>query len=363
MNRRLLTIRLYIMYNLIFFVVLTFLSCSSEKKIEVEILWENNKPIALQITGPQLPQDLEVRLIQNGERLSILGEKVKSKNQTIFKPIIPFTRGLSYEVVSQSKVLREVSIPFENEMERIPKLLSVYPSLDTLPENLLKIYLKFSLSMKEGISLDNIALVDANQDTLPSVFLNLQPELWNEDQTLLTIWLDPGRIKRDLIPNLEMGAPLERSQSYKLLVSPNWEAKNENALDQAYSKQFWVTHRDSISPIPGTWLIDTPTSNTLESLTIEFNEPLDYSLLKEVFSIKSENDSLIEGEYEIGPQEKSIRFVPNISWKPGEYRIQIESRLEDLAGNNLNRPFERDLENSERPVEETEVKILRFKIN
>ena len=31
------------------------------------------------------------------------------------------------------------------------------------------------------------------------------------------------------------------------------------------------------------------------------------------------------------------------AWKAGRYRLKIESRLEDLAGNNLNRPFDRDI--------------------
>jgi len=364
MNRRLLKVRLYFLYNLIFFGTLIFSSCTQEMETDVMIHWENNKAIAFQISGSELSEELEVRLIQNGERLSILGKTEQSPNGIIFTPLIPFTRGLSYEVVSQDRVLQTVFIPFEEEEEQIPKLLSIYPNQDTLPENLLKIYLKFSLSMKEGISQEHIALMDANQDTVPSVFLNLQPELWNEDQTILTIWLDPGRIKRDLIPNLEMGAPLEQSQSYELLVSSNWEAKNENALDQDYSKRFWVTHRDSISPNPNTWIIESPTSNTFEPLTITFNEPLDYSLLNEVFSIKEENDSLIPGEFELGNHEKSIRFVPNISWKPGKYRIQIESRLEDLAGNNLNRLFERDLADSNSlPTEETPLKLIFFQVN
>ena len=40
-------------------------------------------------------------------------------------------------------------------------------------------------------------------------FLDLQPELWNAEGTVLTLWLDPGRIKRDLIPNKELGIPLK----------------------------------------------------------------------------------------------------------------------------------------------------------
>ncbi|MBN3519214.1 hypothetical protein JYB62_04300 [Algoriphagus lutimaris] len=108
-----------------------------------------------------------------------------------------------------------------------------------------------------------------------------------------------------------------------------------------------------------TWLIEIPSSNTFDSLILEFNELLDYPLLNEIFSIKGENDSSIKGEFEIGIHEKSIRFGPNISWKPGEYCIQIESRLEDLGGNNLNRLFEKDLVDAKRLLtEETPFKVI-----
>ena len=36
---------------------------------------------------------------------------------------------------------------------------------------------------------------------MKSIFLELENELWNPEHTQLTLWLDPGRIKRDLIPN------------------------------------------------------------------------------------------------------------------------------------------------------------------
>ena len=83
--------------------------------------------------------------------------------------------------------------------------MAIYPTQDTVPENLLKIYLQFSKPMREGQALRHIELLKNNRDTLPGVFLDLQPELWNVDRTTLTVWLDPGRIKRDLQPNGPIG--------------------------------------------------------------------------------------------------------------------------------------------------------------
>ena len=55
--------------------------------------------------------------------------------------------------------------------------------------------------MEEGRSTRYVVLVKEGVDTLKGTFLDLQPELWNDDATELTLWLDPGRIKLDLIPN------------------------------------------------------------------------------------------------------------------------------------------------------------------
>ncbi len=356
-------IRLCSIHSLIFFVSICLISCSGVTNQEISIVWQDDKAIGLQIPGDMNTDEVEIRLIQEGERVAILGEIVNHGEGNIFKPLIPFTRGLNYEILLEGEIVQEIFIPFSEDEDSIPKLLAVYPTLDTVPENLLKVYLKFNQPMKEGVALDYLSLLNDQNDTIPSVFLNLQPELWNEDRTQLTIWLDPGRIKRDLIPNLEMGAPLENRQQYELRVSEGWKAQNGLELVSGISKDLIVGARDSLSPDPNEWVIITPKANSKEELNIEFLEALDYSLLHDVFKLKNEAGKEILGSWTIGLEEKSIKFLPADNWKTGNYTIQIESRLEDLAGNNLNRLFETDLESPTQNQEETSTKILKFSIS
>ena len=49
------------------------------------------------------------------------------------------------------------------------------------------------------------------------------------------------------------------------------------------------------------------------------------------------------GTIQIDNNESVIMFTPSIPWKPGQYFLEAESRLEDNAGNNLNRLFDMDL--------------------
>ncbi|EAZ82955.2 Ig-like domain-containing protein [Algoriphagus machipongonensis] len=337
-------------------------SCSENNEIDYAVLWDDQKAIGIKIPDLLEAKDLEIRLVQDTERVSIFGE-LKTQNEVkVFKPIIPFTRGLTYEILVKGKVVKEISIPTLDDVEMIPVVESVFPSQDTVPENLLKVYLKFSQPMKEGVALNYIKLLDADQDTVPAVFLNLQPELWDQTGTQLTVWLDPGRIKRDLIPNLEMGAPLEKNQNYKLIVTEGWKSKNGLAMSSDFIKAYTVTDRDSVSPTPSNWELEVPKAETKDAFQMNFLEPLDYALLQEVFIIKSEENLEIPGTWELASHENRIRFLPTERWKAGSYKVEIETRLEDLAGNNLNRLFEIDLENNQSKESEEAISTIEFSV-
>ncbi|HSF52494.1 MAG TPA: Ig-like domain-containing protein, partial [Algoriphagus sp.] len=99
-----------------------------------------------------------------------------------------------------------------------------------------------------------------------------------------------------------------------------------------------------------------------EAVKFNFSETLDFSLLNEVFTIKDDDNQPISGKWIIGLEEKSIQFIPENSWKKGKYILQVESRLEDLAGNNLNRLFETDLLNPSKTAIESDFKRLEFEI-
>ena len=102
--------------------------------------------------------------------------------------------------------------------------------------------------MSEGQSQKHIFLLNHNNDTIKDVFLDLQPELWDEDRTVLTMWLDPGRIKRDLIPNLQKGNPLKKGQQYTLAVAGEWKDEEGLPLKASYTRKFFVGERDSTGP-------------------------------------------------------------------------------------------------------------------
>ena len=338
------TIRLGSLLSLIFFGLL-LTACQQNKKEEIEINWNDKKatgiiiPKSLLTETDSLSSVVKIRL--ENEPGAMLGEYSETNDKVLFKPLVPLSPGLNYEIFFKESLLGKIAIP--SPVGEAAKLVAVYPSADTLPENLLKLYFQFSAPMREGEALQHISLTDSDGDTLTGTFLDLKPELWNKERTVLTVWLDPGRIKRDLVPNQELGNPLIKGKEYILTVSNHWKDIQNLPMKESHSRKFVVTTRDSKSPLLQDWKIDAPTKGTVEPLRIIMNEPLDYFLLQETLSIFNEKGIKIAGNFKIVNKETSLEFIPASPWQAGLYRLQVATYLEDLAGNNLQRPFDRDV--------------------
>ncbi|MCF0071240.1 hypothetical protein LZD49_12230 [Dyadobacter sp. CY261] len=342
-------VRLVIIPGLTFFVCL--ISCNPKPESrEIRVRWENEQAISIVIPASLtqgIPDDsaskaIVVSLAGQPNPVAIFGAYTRDGAGLLFTPLIPFTRGMHYDVRIRGKLTRNFEIP-ENNTGNVPAVTAIYPSADTLPENLLKIYLHFDRPMREGVSGTYVKLVKNQRDTVDGAFLDLQPELWNPERTVLTLWLDPGRIKRDLQPNKRLGAPMQSGTHYHVVVSPEWPDVRSKKLVKSYGKTFVTLGKDSLSPQLSEWKLSLPARSTKQPLTIDFNESLDHSLLQEVFVIQKTDGDLINGKWEIRRFEKQCSFIPNTTWEAGAYKLVIQTRLEDLAGNNLNRPFDRDV--------------------
>ena len=171
--------------------------------------------------------DVEKLRVFIGEesKISVIGVIVSFEDKHTFTPAIPFTAGQTFSIRKGDTTVI-ASFTIEDLASTLPpELLAVYPSRDSVPENLLKMYFHFSQPMQEvGNALDFISVYNDTDGIATDPFLRLETELWNNDRTLLTLWLDPGRIKTDLIPNKEKGLPLIASKEYTISISEEWKA-------------------------------------------------------------------------------------------------------------------------------------------
>lgn len=334
-------IRLCHRRNLIFFVCILF-ACSQQAPTNIEIVWEGQQAVGVSVptsmieaTDKPISDVLQLR-IKSDKPVRMLGNIEDDGSRVIFRPLVPLTRGMHYEILVNDNLIGGITVPLA---ETSQATVQVYPSLDTVPENLLKVYLKFSKPMQEGKALEHIALLNNNGDTMRGVFLDLKQELWNAKRDMLTLWLDPGRIKRGLHPNQDFGQPLSNGQRYTLIISPNWKDTDGISLLSRHEKVYSVSLRDSLKPDASRWRI-LPPSTTTDGLRVSFGEPLDFALVHAALHVVDASGSELQGVWTSGPKELSACFMPENAWVTGSYSVQIEPRIEDLAGNNLNRAFE-----------------------
>lgn len=293
----------------------------------------------------------------------ITGKYSVNDSTITFRPKFGFQAGMEYTAIVDGDVKPFKFVIPEKKSEQPTKVSGFFPSNDTLPANLLKVYIQFSQPMSEGMAYENIHVLNEQGDTVFQPFLQLQPELWDLNNQRLTLWLDPGRVKRDLGPNLLHGAPLEEGQHYRVCISKNWADSNGAGLGEDFIQSFFVKAPDREMPNVNKWKINAPAPDTKGSITIHFGESLDFALAPQLLTVVDRDGQIVEGKVDLIDQETKWQFVPIYSWKPGLYKIKVKATLEDLAGNTLNRLFDRDLENPEEKNLDTEYYWIPLDIN
>lgn len=347
--------------DLVFFCVLVGMSCGREGAVTIEqVDYEETKAVGVTFDTAMDVEQLRV-FVGEESQTSVIGVIVSDGDRHRFTPVVPFSPGQRYTLRQKDTlVLASFSIP-ERQGNHPAEVLAIYPQVDTVPENLLKIYLEFAQPMQRlGNALDFVTVTNETDGEIVQPFLRLESELWNAEGTLLTLWLDPGRIKTDLIPNREQGLPLEVGNTYRLDIDSQWKSEGGVALQQRYFKRWVVGPQDDQQPKLNNWQLEIKKGNGQEPLNIDFGEPMDAFLGVETLRFY-DDAGRVNGQLEWVQQQQQLRFTPERAWQGPEVEIRVESRLEDLAGNNLERLFDRPMA-GEAMVEQDTTKIRMLKV-
>jgi hypothetical protein len=174
------------------------------------------------------------------------------------------------------------------------------------------------------------------------VFLPMDPELWDPRRTRVTMLLDPGRIKRGLAPHAEAGYPLREGESVVVSVDAGWKDAAGVPLRASAERRYEVGPPQRARIDPSAWRLEAPPAGSAGPLVVGFDRALDGALLEHCLRVTG-----VPGEAAIGPEERSWSFIPDEPWSPGEQTLEIDTRLEDLAGNSVAHVFDRDLSRPE----------------
>lgn len=271
-----------------------------------------------------------------------------------FEPAFPFDPGINYRAVLRPAALPGISergTKMISSSHRIPAPSSaattvvrqVYPSAAVLPENLLKFYVHFSAPMSRGHIYEHIHLRDEAGRAVELPFLEIDEELWDPAMTRLTLFIDPGRIKREVTPLEEIGPALVAGRQFTLVIDAAWKDAAGSPLRESFRKTFRVSAPDREPPDPKQWKIETPAPSTHDPLRVTFGEPMDRALAERLIRVNNGNGSPVSGHARLEDEERLWLFVPEQPWSPGAFRLSILTTIEDIAGNNIGKPFEVDL--------------------
>jgi hypothetical protein len=216
----------------------------------------------------------------------------------------------------------------------------IYPSGSELPENTLRFYIEFSGPMGRGEALPHIRLVDERGKAVVDPFLPVEAEFWSPDRTRFTLFFDPGRVKRGIKPNRDLGRALVAGRRYELVIDDTWLDGSGAPLTAAHRHEFTATTPIERALDPKTWTIAPPPgAGGRAPLTVTFPWALDHGLLNRALTVHGPAGPLA-GEARIEAHETRWVFVPAEPWRAVEHTLEIAPHLEDPAGNRLGRAFE-----------------------
>jgi hypothetical protein len=281
---------------------------------------------------------------------AILGSYSMDGNVLVFRPRFPLMQGVQYRAVFHRTGAPSIETVFgekkNTENTAGAEVVRVYPSQDVLPSNQLKLYVHFSVPMSYGEALGHIHWLDKNGQPLPWPFL-VSGELWDTEQQQLTLFFEPGRIKRGVQLNEELGPPLREGEEYTLVIDREFLDSNGSPLKETFRRTFRGGPADRTMIDPKKWVITAPKAGTTDPLTVDFREPMDVALAEELLSVAG-----MSGVATVERNETRWVFKPDQPWRVGNHELKVDLNLEDLAGNRIDRLFDTDITDvTETPVE------------
>ncbi len=324
--------------------------------------WQSVFPV---YTGHQLPTEVG--------KPAVAGTWAIAGNVLRFRPRYPLVPGLAYvarldlsqlqPVIASHPAATHATFKLPAEAAGPPTVVrQIYPTATVLPENLLRLYLHFSAPMGRGEAYQHVRLLDAEGSPVDRPFLEVGEELWDPGMRRMTLFFDPGRIKRGLRPHLEAGPPLRQGASYTLVVDPGWRDAKGRPLASGFEKAFTVSAPDREALSTAEWSLDGPTAGSREPVVLSFPRPLDHGLLQRVVRVLDAHGEPLAGEVEIGNKERSFTFRPERPWRAGAHSVAIETILEDVAGNNLKQAFDLDVQAAQSAATKRQVELLSFSV-
>ncbi len=271
---------------------------------------------------------------------SVQNSRIRFKPRFLPDPDIPYVVTFSPRMLNElvpefpiDQDLVEV-IRFKKNNDALNEVSHVFPASDILPANVLRFYIHFLNPTDFQNPFKYIHIENENGEIISEPFVEMEEGLWSADRKRLTVLIHPGRIKRNVGPNMTIGEVFEVGKSYKLVVSQGW------GLKAKYTKSFRIMEAVRAKIDIGKWRLTKPRSGTLQALVVETNRLLDKALSERMISIQDVDGDVIDGKFEYSSLRSRLRFTPGKPWKSALFYVYVDPRLEDVCGNTPQSAFD-----------------------
>lgn len=298
-------------------------------------------------SNAEMAQVLRVRLPDAD--VAISGRYAISDGRIEFTPSFPFDRGRTYTLELftdrlQSKreprvITRTLSLPGEAQTP-VTRVLSVDPTTDTWPANILRVYIHFSNAMSSESGVGKITLREAGGPEIAGAFVPLEAEFFNPDHTRYTLFFDPGRVKRGNLPNRQSGRALVPGKQYVIEIAAAWHDALMRPLAAPFRREFRAGPAIEEPLRIEDWQLSEIFAGGTEPLAVTFPWAIDRGLAVRAFAIISPDGHVVEGQSQLEDGDRRWIFVPTLPWAPGNHQLLTLPVLEDVSGNQINRAFE-----------------------
>ena len=327
---------------------------------------EQGRPVAFEAVGlsadridalKKLPADderwgalLSVRVFDTKEKSEsppMLGKHSIEGATVRFTPRYPLRPGLRYRVtlVAQESgsrpMTRDVTVS-EEANGKVAEISHVFPTAAVLPENQLKFYLHFSAPMARGESYEHLQLLKADGQPVDLPFLEIGEELWDGSGRPVHVADRPGPNQAGRQTARGPGAGPRGGTRVHAHDRRGVEGCGRAAARERFPQAIQSFPPDPNGDRPGRVEGDTASSRNERSVHGSLSCPLDRGLLERTLTIFDPSGDRVSGRIAISDEERLWQFHPETAWKSGKYHLAVDTALEDLAGNQIGRPFEVD---------------------
>lgn len=288
------------------------------------------------------------------DRSPLAGHYTLDGDSVIFDPAFELVTGQTYSVMALdggTQSLTEFTLAPDRDVIA-SEVVAIYPSGPQVPENTLRFYIHFATPMQPHMSADFIQLLDATGTPDTAAFMTFTQELWNEDRTRLTLLMDPGRIKRGVAQNLELGPALLEGQRHSIVVVEGWHSANGQHEAPRFEHHFTVSAPLRDLPDTDLWHVTQPAALTRDPLMIAFDRPFDHQLAQASIRVFGPDGQVLPGATTLTDFERTWCFTPDDPWPPDTIQIIVDARLEDVAGNNFRDLMDHAVEVTPRDIDQ-----------